>query len=34
MKNFIGSTWNALGTTGKIFLVCFTIYFLGKISKP
>lgn len=33
MKKSLAAGWNALGTTGRIFLVCFVIYFLGKISK-
>jgi hypothetical protein len=33
MKKSLAAGWNALGTTGKIFLACFLFYFISKSLK-
>lgn len=33
MKNAISKSWNAFGTTGKLFLGCFLFYFIVKSFK-
>lgn len=34
MKKIISKAWNALGTTGKVFLALFLFYFISKSFKP
>lgn len=30
MKNVLAGMWHGLGTTGRILVACFLVYFIGK----